>query len=46
MAYLIAAIELTLNVLEGHFLYRQPFPLRYFVFVACHTVPLYLQCFL
>jgi len=43
MAYLIAAIVMTLSVLEGHSFVAY---LRRFVFVARHAVPLHLQSFL
>jgi len=46
MAYLIAAIVMTLSVLKSHSpINCKPFHLWYFIFVACCTVPLHLQSF-
>jgi len=45
MAYLMAAIVMTLSVFEGHSL-LQSFQVWYFVFVAHYMVPLHLQGFL
>jgi len=45
MAYLIAAILMTLSVLEGQSL-LQTFQVRFLVFVVRRAVPLHLQSFL
>jgi len=47
MGYLIAAVVMTLSVPEGHSLIASLIlQVRYFIFVALHTVPLHLQSFL
>jgi len=48
MAYLIAAIVITLRVLEGHFPIANcnPFQVQYLVFAARRMIPVHLQSFL
>jgi len=46
MAYLIAAIIMTLSVVEGHSLIASFFQVQYFIFMVRHAVSLHLQSFL